>query len=122
MFCENLKTIRKQRGLSQDALAMRLHVVRQTISKWENGISVPDATQLIQLAEVLDTSVEDLLGSPVTKEHELDLGDLARELSLLNAQMAVRNRRTKKILKACLIGLCVLAGFIGFLLLWNVAG
>ena len=57
MFHENLKALRKDRGLSQEELAVRLNVVRQTISKWEKGLSVPDAAMLIRLAEVLDTTV-----------------------------------------------------------------
>ena len=39
MLNENIKAIRKQRGLSQEELAIRLHVVRQTVSKWEKGVS-----------------------------------------------------------------------------------
>lgn len=57
MFGENLKTLRKQKGFSQEELAARLHVVRQTVSKWEKGRSVPDADALIRLAEVLEVSV-----------------------------------------------------------------
>jgi putative transcriptional regulator len=62
MFSENLKTLRKEKGFSQEQLAIRLNVVRQTISKWEKGLSVPDAETLMQLAEVLDVNVSDLLG------------------------------------------------------------
>ena len=54
MFSENLKTLRKQKGFSQEELATRLHVVRQTISKWEKNLSVPDADTLIRLAEILE--------------------------------------------------------------------
>ena len=57
MFGENLKTLRKQKGFSQEELAARLHVVRQTVSKWEKGLSVPDADALIRLAKVLEVSV-----------------------------------------------------------------
>lgn len=62
MFGENLKTLRKQKGFSQEELATRLHVVRQTISKWEKNLSVPDADTLIRLAEILEVSVSELLG------------------------------------------------------------
>ena len=57
MFSENLKQIRKEKGISQEELAARLNVVRQTISKWEKGLSVPDAELLIKLSEILETSV-----------------------------------------------------------------
>ncbi len=39
MFGENLKKLRKEKGLSQQEVAQRLHVVRQTVSKWESGVS-----------------------------------------------------------------------------------
>ena len=64
MLSENIKTLRKARGLSQQELAERLHMVRQTVSKWEQGLSVPDAAMLVQLAECLEVSVEELLGTP----------------------------------------------------------
>ena len=121
MFCDNLKAMRKQRGLSQETLALRMNVVRQTVSKWENGVSVPDATQLIELAEVLDTSVENLLGKALTEKNERNLDDLARELTMVNEQLAVRNHRTKNIIKACIVGLCALASVILVLILLSYA-
>ena len=80
MFQENLRLKRKERGLSQEELASRLHVVRQTISKWEKGQSVPDAEQLIKLAVILETTVSELLGTQVENEEEST--QLAKELSL----------------------------------------
>lgn len=67
MFNENLKRLRKQRNMSQETLANQLHVTRQTISKWENGLSVPDADLLIRLSEIFDTTVSEFLGdsSPI---------------------------------------------------------
>lgn len=53
MFSENLKAVRKAKGLTQDELAIRLNVVRQTVSKWKKGLSVPDAAMLIRVAEIL---------------------------------------------------------------------
>ena len=62
MLSQNLKTIRKNKGFTQEDLANRLHVTRQTISKWEKGYSVPDADLLSKLADELDVSVSELLG------------------------------------------------------------
>ena len=62
MLSENLKHFRKAKGLSQEELAIKLHIVRQTVSKWEKGLSVPDSGMLIRFAEALDTSVTELLG------------------------------------------------------------
>ena len=47
MLSENIKAVRKSKGLSQQELAVKLNVVRQTISKWEQGLSVPDSDMLI---------------------------------------------------------------------------
>ena len=97
MLSENLKTIRKQKGLSQEELAIRLNVVRQTISKWEKGISVPDSDMLIRLAEILEVNVGDLLGKKIEEEDKRDA--LTEQLVRINEQLAIRNRRSKLILK-----------------------
>ena len=97
MFGENLKTLRKQNGFSQEELATRLHVVRQTISKWEKNLSVPDADTLIRLAEVLEVSVSELLGAKI--ENENAASDVAEQLSRINEQLAIKNRRSRRIWK-----------------------
>ena len=94
---ENLRLKRKERGLSQEELASRLHVVRQTISKWEKGMSVPDSEQLIKIAVILETTVSELLGTQVENEEEPNR--LAKELSRINTQLAIRNHRTRRVLK-----------------------
>ena len=86
MFKENLKTLRKQKGLSQEILAQQLNVVRQTVSKWEKGLSVPDADMLIRIADIFDTSVNELLGSKI--EQEENVNEIAVQLALLNDQLA----------------------------------
>ena len=68
MFNENLKIIRKAKGYTQEELAIKIHVVRQTISKWEKGLSVPDADTLSKLADVLEINVSELLGSEIKEE------------------------------------------------------
>lgn len=111
MFQENLKTLRRQRGLSQQALADRLHVVRQTISKWERGVSVPDAELLIRLAEELDTTVADLLGETISEQ--ADETALSRQLSQLNSILAERNRRHRRICRVVgLVLLCIILCFV----------
>lgn len=97
MFGENLKTLRKQKAFSQEELATRLHVVRQTISKWEKNLSVPDADTLIRLAEVLEVSVSELLGAKI--ENENAASDVAEQLSRINEQLAIKNRRSRRIWK-----------------------
>ena len=73
MFQENLKNYRKAKGLTQEDLAVRLHVVRQTISKWEKGLSVPDAALLVRLSEVLEVPVSQLLGAPPAPERRASM-------------------------------------------------
>ena len=106
MFGENLKTLRKQKGFSQEELATRLHVVRQTISKWEKNLSVPDADTLIRLAETLEVSVSELLGAKI--ENENTASDVAEQLSRINEQLAIKNRRSRRIWKIVAIILAAL--------------
>lgn len=101
MFAENLKTLRKAKGLSQEELAVRLHVVRQTISKWEKGLSVPDASLLIRLSDIFEVSVSELLGSKIENETEMDA--IAEQLSKINEQLAIKNRRSRRIWKIAAI-------------------
>mgnify|MGYP002516519130 FL=1 len=65
MLNENIKAIRKSKGLSQQELAVKLNIVRQTVPKWEQGLSVPDSAMLISLSEALETPVSTLLGETV---------------------------------------------------------
>lgn len=102
MFNENFKTLRKQKGMSQETLAQQLNIVRQTISKWEKGLSVPDADMLTRIAELFEVSVSELLGSKI--EEEKNINEIAAQLALLNEQLANRSRRNRKILKGILIG------------------
>ena len=62
MLNENIRNMRMALGISQDELAESLHVVRQTVSKWEKGLSVPNAGLLRELARQLNTTVSTLLG------------------------------------------------------------
>ena len=87
MIHENIKHFRKAKGLSQEELAVKLHVVRQTVSKWENGLSVPDADVLIRLANVLDVSVSQLLGIETEPNNHQALAD---QLAGLNEQLALK--------------------------------
>ena len=118
MFSENLKTLRKQRGFTQEELAARLNVVRQTVSKWEKGLSVPDADMLIRLAEILETTVSTLLGSAIPDEKEPD--DIAEQLARINEQLAVKNRRSRRIWRTVAAALIVLAVIYILLIALNV--
>lgn len=107
MLSENLKHFRKAKGLSQEELAIKLHIVRQTVSKWEKGLSVPDSGMLIRLAEALDTSVTELLGetagSEPSSDESAELKAIAAKLELLNEQFAARCERQRKLWRAVFV-------------------
>ena len=119
MFQENLRLKRRERGLSQEELASRLHVVRQTISKWEKGMSVPDSEQLIKIAVILETTVSELLGTQVENEEESN--QLAKELSRINTQLAIRNHRTRLVLKIVAAALLTFTAAVLIILALNYA-
>ena len=105
MFNENLKIIRKAKGYTQEELAIKIHVVKQTISKWEKGLSVPDADMLSKLADVLEINVSELLGSEI--KEETNKNEVSEQLAKISEQLALKNRRHKRIWKV--IGVILLA-------------
>ena len=106
MLNENIKRIRKSKGLSQEELAIKLNVVRQTVSKWENGMSVPDSSMLIMLADELDTTVSELLGEPLAEPTTDDLKTLSEKLEVINLQLAKRSITKVKTIRWIFISLC----------------
>ena len=106
MLNENMKAIRKSKGLSQEELAIKLNVVRQTISKWEQGLSVPDSEMLISISEVLETPVSTLLGETLTPPKADDLKAISEKLEIINLQLAQRKTARRKILHWFFILLC----------------
>lgn len=105
MLSENIRTLRKQKGYSQETLAERLHIVRQTVSKWEKGISVPDAVLLQALADVLEVSVSDLLGEKIIVDEESSQeSEVAKQLAILNDRFAGQSIRRRKIIRRSAIG------------------
>lgn len=109
MLGENMMQLRKRKGMSQQTLADELHVVRQTISKWEKNLSVPDAEALTRLADALDTTVQELLGVPAEKAGEP--ADVAEALAQINAQLAIQNRRRSRIWRVAAWVLALLVAF-----------
>lgn len=106
MLNENIKAIRKSKGLSQEELAIKLNVVRQTISKWEQGLSVPDSDMLISISEVLETPVSTLLGETVIESKVDDLKAISEKLEIINLQLAQRKTTRRKKFHWLLISLC----------------
>ena len=108
MLKDNLKLARKAKGLSQEELAIKLNVVRQTISKWEQGLSVPDAEMLISISAVFDTPVSSLLGENLSESKEDDLKVISEKLEIINLQLSQRKKEKRKIIHWTLISLCII--------------
>lgn len=108
MFNENLKILRKSKGFTQEELAIKVNVVRQTVSKWEKGLSVPDADALQKIADVLDVGVNELLGADIKSGENNN--EIAAQLAKISEQMAIKNRRARKIWMT--VGIVLLAGVI----------
>lgn len=106
MLSENIKTIRKSKGLSQEELAIKLNVVRQTVSKWEQGRSVPDSDLLISISEALETPVSTLLGETIVESKPDELKVISEKLEVINLQLAQRRITRRKIVHWLLILLC----------------
>jgi transcriptional regulator with XRE-family HTH domain len=117
MFGENLKILRQEKGMSQEILAQKLNIVRQTVSKWEKGLSVPDAEMLVDIAELFEVPVSELLGVKINNEKEIN--EVAAQLALLNEQLAGKSRHGRKIWKRVLItiGVILVAGIVLMILL-----
>ena len=108
MLKDNIKSVRKSKGLSQEELAIKLSVVRQTISKWEQGLSVPDSELLIRLAEELDTPVNILLGENIDEKRQDDLKVIAEKLEVINLQLSQGKENKRKFFHWISIMICLL--------------
>lgn len=106
MLNENIKAIRKSKGLSQEELAIKLNVVRQTISKWEKGLSVPDSDMLLSISEALETPVSTLLGETVMEQKVDDLKAISEKLEIINLQLSQRKITRQKMLHWLFISVC----------------
>ena len=126
MLSDNIKNLRKAKGLSQDELAVKLNVVRQTISKWEKGLSVPDPEMLIDIAEALETTVNVLLAETIEPDVNSELKVLANKLEIINEQIVRQNESRRKtwrviFIVASILAACVLLGsLVGFMHLQSV--
>lgn len=117
MFAENLKKIRKDKGYTQEELAKKLNVVRQTVSKWEKGLSLPDVDILSKIANVLETDVNILLDGQITTT---DQSEIVKQLAKINEQLTLKNKHHKKIMKTVAIILLIIVIFCILLVILNM--
>ena len=120
MLKDNLKILRKNKWLSQEELSIKLHVVRQTVSKWESGLSVPDAEMLMTISEILETPVSEILGESIEEKEKNDLKVISEKLEVINEQLAMKQKQKRKMLvntlivaDICLIILFILLAILG---------
>ena len=120
MLKDNLKTLRKNKGLSQEELSVKLNVVRQTISKWESGLSVPDAEMLISISKVFETPVSEILGENIEAKEKNDIKVISEKLEVINEQLSMKQKQRKKrainfliIMDVCIILLFILLAVLG---------
>lgn len=120
MLKDNLKTLRKNKGFSQEELSIKLNVVRQTISKWESGLSVPDAEMLISISEVFDIPVSEILGEDIEEKQKNDIKVISEKLEVINEQLSMRQKQKRKrtigflmIIDICIILLFILLALLG---------
>ena len=73
MLSDKIMELRKRNGMSQEALAEKLDVSRQSVSKWETGESVPDLDRIIKLSEIFGVSTDYLLAASLNSNYEKDM-------------------------------------------------
>lgn len=117
---DNLKTLRKNKGLSQEELSVKLNVVRQTISKWESGLSVPDAEMLISISKVFEVPVSEILGENIAEKEKNDIKVISEKLEIINEQLSMmqKQKRQKTIQFLIIMDVIILL----FLILLTVLG
>ncbi len=119
MLKDNLKILRKNSGLSQEELSIKLNVCRQTISKWEQGLSVPDAEMLISISEVFKTPVSDILGENILEKEKNDVKVISEKLEVINEQLSIvqRQKRKRTINFLTILDICIILLFIALAIL-----
>ena len=121
---DNIQYLRKMNDITQEELAEKLFVSRQTISKWEKNYSVPDAEVFVKLADVLEVQTSQLLGVKVDSDVqtiEEKQNAYAEQLAHIAEQMAIRNRQRKRIWKTIGITFAVIIVIYIILIVMNIA-
>ena len=114
MLKDNLIALRKNAGLSQEELSVKLNVVRQTISKWESGLSVPDAEMLLSISEVFEIPVSTILGENIEEKENNDIKEIAQKLEVINELLSKSKKQKRKriICFLIIIDICFILLFI----------
>lgn len=124
MLNENLKRYRQEKSLTQEAVAEKLHVVRQTVSRWEKGVSVPDAETLARIAELYQVDMSQLLETSASNSN-LKKEEIERELEKISQELEIQKRYTKILWRVVLvIGIIItiigLVGVVGGIVMYEI--
>ena len=113
-FNEKLQELRKNKGLTQEELAEALYVSRTAISKWESGLSVPDAEMLITISEIFETPVNEILGENIEEKEKNDLKVISEKLEVINEQLSMHQKQKRKriIIFLLIVDICLILLFI----------
>lgn len=103
MLKDNLKALRKNKGLSQEELSAKLHVVRQTVSKWESGLSMPDAQMLMRISKIFETPVNEILEEKFDAKENNDLKTIQEKIDIINNQLSMYQQHERNRLIKCII-------------------
>ena len=111
---EKIYNLRKSKKLSQEGLAEIVNVTRQTISKWETGLSVPDAEMLVTISELFETPVSEILGESIEEKETNDLKVISEKLEVINEQLSIsqKQKRKRKIMVLLIIDICLIFFFV----------
>ena len=124
-FHNKLYNLRKQKGLSQEELANRLNVSRQTISKWEVGDSTPDMEKLIAISDMFDISLDELVmdKAPMPRAETLSKSEIVGELKdkILSDESKKRTKKWVKI-AAIILGVIVLIDIVSMIIYVSLNG
>ncbi len=108
-FSEKLIALRKSRNLTQEQLAEKLNVSRQSVSKWESGQVIPDAGKLVEVSKLFDVTLDTLLNPTELDELSLKTDLLAQQQQQMLAREQKRAKVYRNILYTVVIYLVFLA-------------
>lgn len=122
-FSDRLYELRRQKGLSQEELANRIDVSRQTVSKWEIGDTVPDMDKLLALGEVFEISLDELVkgisvGNP--KSRDVEISQALKE-KVLTPENKIKAKKGLKIV-AITLGVALAIDVISFIIYFSLFG
>lgn len=108
-FNEKLKALREAKGYTQEDIAGKLNIARQSVSKWEQGINEPDIEALKRLAEIFECSVDELLSEEEPKQIEPNEAPQHNEAPFLTHQEKGKPQKVSELVGSILLGVGVIA-------------